>query len=176
MPERESAISKLFLSCGKEDRAILHGPHCAKQRTEATACDRIEVGGSAQEAESVTALAVQTFKGNIVPQRSSLTANPNLSTTTKIANPPTPAAISSGLKPVDALNASIPVLAAYRACDPNEESTSNARSNKVDQVGMIQMVSAICWFEIPQKRHLDHGRGYFDLATAESSATRLLAE
>ena len=51
MPERESAISKLFLSCGEEDRAILHGPHCAKQRTEATARDRIEVGGSAQEAE-----------------------------------------------------------------------------------------------------------------------------
>ena len=123
----------------------------------------------------MTALAVQTFKGNMGPQANSLTASPNLSTRTKITNPPMPAAISSGLRPVNALNDSIPVLAAYRACDANEEITSNV-SNKVDQVGMIQMVSAIWLFEIPQKRNLDRGRGYFDLATAESSATRLLPE
>ena len=37
--------------------------------------------------------------------------------------------------------------------------------------GMIRMVSAIWWFVIPQKRNLDHGRGYFDLAITGSSAT-----
>jgi hypothetical protein len=91
---------------------------------------------------------------NIVREASYLTASPNLSTTTKIKNPAMPAAISSGLRPVNALNDSIPVLAAYRARDANEEITSKA-SCKVDQVGMIQMISAVRLFEIPQKRSLD---------------------
>ena len=84
----------------------------------------------------MTALADQTLKGNIVRQASYLTASPNFSTTTKMKNPPTPAAISSGLRPVNALNDSSPVLAAYRARDANEEITSKA-FNKVGQVGMI---------------------------------------
>jgi hypothetical protein len=76
----------------------------------------------------------------LVHQASYLTANPNLITTTKMMNPLAPATIRLGLRPVNALNACIPVTAAYRACDANEESASDARSKKVDQVDMIEMI------------------------------------
>ena len=46
----------------------------------------------------MTALAVQTFKGNIGPQANYLTASPNLSTTTRVRSTYA-TAISSGLRP-----------------------------------------------------------------------------
>jgi hypothetical protein len=77
------------------------------------------------------------------PQASYLIADASLSTTTKITNPPKPAATTSGLRPVNSLNASIPLRAASKAFDANEERTFEARSNKSDQEGMIQMLSVI---------------------------------